>query len=221
MCGRFALYASHAKIARQFGLADVSSLITSYNIAPTEMISVVVMLPDATRVLTNMRWGLIPPWQHEAPHGAPLINARLETVATKPAFRHAVKQHRCLILCNGFYEWRVVNQHKQPYFIHDADAEPFAFAGLWESAVIEASRVDTCCIITRDADANMSALHDRMPAIVAPDDYTRWLDTTVHTWDSLQSVFNASANIPLAFYPVSTKVNRARYKAQDCIAPLE
>ncbi len=221
MCGRFALYSSHAKIARQFGLSHVTDLITSYNIAPTEMISVVVMMPDATRRLTNMRWGLIPPWQKEAPVGAPLINARLETVAVKPAFRHAVKAHRCLIITDGFYEWRVVNKAKQPYFIRERDNEPFAFAGIWESSLIGESRVDTCCIITREAESQLSALHDRMPAIVAPADYNTWLDPARATWDDVKAVLAMPPDIPFTYYPVSSKVNRARYKAHDCITPVE
>ncbi|MGB2985452.1 MAG: SOS response-associated peptidase, partial [Phycisphaerae bacterium] len=133
MCGRFTLSSPAEVVAELFELAEVSGIAPRYNIAPTQPVPVVLMTAHGTaRQFQILRWGLIPPWANDPSVGARMINARAETVASKPAFRSAFKQRRCLVIADGFYEWQKLERRKQPHYVHLRDRTPFAFAGLWE-----------------------------------------------------------------------------------------
>ncbi len=148
MCGHFTLGATATDLAAQFNLATVPPWTPRYNIAPTQEVLVVRQpAPQTSREAYLHRWGLVPPWANDPAIGTRLINARAETVATKPAFRHAFRDRRCLVLADGFYEWRKEGSRKQPYHIRLREGRPFAFAGLWEHWEGEEAAIDSCTLL--------------------------------------------------------------------------
>jgi len=224
MCGRFTLHTSAAELAEIFGLFREPELTPRYNIAPSQDVAAVRFDPDRTpRELVMLQWGLIPSWSKDTKIGYRTINARADTVATKPAFRAAFKRRRCLILADGFYEWQKLSEkHKQPYYITMQDQRPFAFAGLWEHWDGNGgSLIESCTIITTDANDKMAELHDRMPVILAADDYDLWLDPKVEDKETLQPLLKPCPDAWLAFQPVSTRVNNPRNDAPECIHPVD
>ena len=142
-----------------------------------QTIYVICHIPDNGRMLSAMRWGLLPPWMKQQPKPSPgFINARLETITQKPAFRHAIKRHRCLVIANGFYEWQKTANNKQPFFIHLNNHQLFAMAGIWERYIDEDGvSMETCAIITTSANAALAHIHDRMPVIISKTNYDTWL----------------------------------------------
>ncbi|MFO0898004.1 MAG: SOS response-associated peptidase [Pirellulales bacterium] len=162
MCGRFTLRQVPHEWVKQLALPIFSP---RYNIAPTQQV-LAIRQREGIREAVELRWGLIPSWADDPKIGNRLINARAETVATKPAFRQAYKRRRCLILADGFYEWQKQGKTKQPYFIHRPDDQPFAFAGLWEWWKGNVLEIASCTIITTEANELMRPLHDRMPVIL-------------------------------------------------------
>jgi len=216
MCGRFALHAHPQVIALQFGLALPPEAPARYNIAPTLPV-LVVRAAAAAREAARVRWGLIPRWAKDAAIGAKLNNARAETVAEKPSFRDAFRRRRCLIPASGFYEWKREGALKQPYYVHPAQGELLAFAGLWESWAGPEGVVETCAIVTTDANAAMQPIHDRMPVIVAPADYARWLDcSATHGVSDLLKPCDPET---IAIRRVSRAVNNARNENAALIEP--
>ncbi|MCH7988884.1 MAG: SOS response-associated peptidase [Planctomycetes bacterium] len=222
MCGRFALRASAENLIKIFRLLRVLKLDPRYNIAPTQPVAAVRQL-DAQRELVFLHWGLIPSWSKDPKLGARMINARSETVATKPSFRSAFKSRRCLIPADGFYEWkRAEKKTKQPYFIGLKNEEPFAFAGLWEHWESgDGSAIDSCTIITTEANDLLRNLHDRMPVILSEEDYDRWLDPKSQNRDALQSLLVPFPSAEMRFSPVGTIVNNARNETPDCVKPVK
>lgn len=224
MCGRFTLRAPASVIAEQFSLSDLPSLPPRYNIAPTQTVAVVRQVgePGGTgRELVNLRWGLIPHWAKDPAIGNRMINARSESVAEKPAYRTALRRRRCLVAADGFYEWQPGGQRKQPYFIHMKDDRPFGFAGLWETwEGPENSYIESCTIITTDANALMAPIHDRMPVIVDPKDYGLWLDASVQNPARLLPLLCPFQGDLLVAEPVGTRVNSPANDDAACIAPL-
>lgn len=206
-------------ITETFRVPEVPLLPLRFNVAPTQPVGVV--LPEAAgRRFTLMRWGLIPSWAEDAKIGSRLINARADTIATKPAFRAAFKERRCLVVADGFYEWQATNGQKQPYLIHKADDRPFAFAGLWERwRDPQGSPIESCTIVTTDANEMMRPIHERMPVILRPDDYDRWMDPEAKTPESLQSLLRPYPDGDLVATPVSTRVNNVRNDGPECAAP--
>ena len=170
MCGRYSLHSSPDVIALMFGLSEIPAYQPRYNIAPAAQV-LIVRQNEAAMV----RWGLVPRWAKDPAVGARMNNARAETVAQKPSFREAYRKRRCLIPANGFYEWKLENGLKQPYYVHPAGTELFAFAGLWESWQDPHRSLETCAIITTEANEKMAAVHDRMPVILDARDFPRWL----------------------------------------------
>jgi putative SOS response-associated peptidase YedK len=209
MCGRYELHTHPAALALAFGLPFPPSMRPRYNIAPTQDVPVIRHNKDAERELAHVRWGLVPRWAKDPAIGAKMINARSETVAEKPSFRMAFKHHRCLIPADGFYEWKATaSGHKQPIHIGMADGAPFAFAGLMERWLSPAGEVlDSCTIVTTQSNALLSPLHDRMPVIIAPAAYTRWLDVANMDVTDLLSPYPAEA---MTYYPVSLRINSVR-----------
>lgn len=171
MCGRFTLRTPAKHIAEIFGLSDVFDLPHQYNIAPSQDVAAVRLNREGKkRELAMLHWGLVPFWAKDPKIGYRTINARAETLATKPSFRNAFKKRRCLIVADGFYEWQKTNGKKQPFLIHMKDDRPFAFAGLWEHWKGDDEVIESCTIIVTEANDLMKPIHDRMPVILSPDD---------------------------------------------------
>jgi putative SOS response-associated peptidase YedK len=184
MCGRFALKNPQA-LKAAFDLADMPELPPRYNIAPTQDIAI-IRADTSGRHLSLAHWGLIPSWAKSADSGYSTINARAETVDTKPSFRAPFKRHRCIIPADGFYEWHEEGGIKIPHHIGRTNGAPFALAGLWDVWKGPEGEVTSCTIIVTEANAFMKRLHDRMPVILAPADYVRWLDPDNHDTASLK-----------------------------------
>ncbi|MHB0959871.1 MAG: SOS response-associated peptidase [Pirellulaceae bacterium] len=224
MCGRFTLRTPLHRLAEQF-LFDLQNadVAPRFNIAPSQPIAAVrVLEPGQPRQLTWLHWGLIPAWAKDRAIANRLINARGETVAEKPSFRAAFEHRRCLILSDGYYEWQKLDSpgKKQPYYIQRCDRNPFAFAGLWETWRNEAGApVETCTIITTNANALTRSIHHRMPVILNHDDYASWLDPGHTDRESLQSLLRPYDSADLEAYPVSTLVNSPRMDSPECIEP--
>jgi putative SOS response-associated peptidase YedK len=220
MCGRFTLAATSEDLQDHYSLQELPFVAPRYNIAPTQPVAAVRLDERGARQFTHFQWGLIPSWAKEPSMGAKMINARSETVAEKPAFRAAFKRRRCLIPSTGFYEWQRTNGHKQPMFIHERDDGIISLAGLWEIwQSSDGSVLETCTILTTSPNSLMKPIHDRMPVILDPADYTTWLDSDTPL-DQLQHLLRPVDPIRLAAYPVSTAVNRVQNDSPDCIRPL-
>jgi putative SOS response-associated peptidase YedK len=211
MCGRYTLRSKLNVLLRQFGAeTSIQQLPLRYNIAPTQDVPV-IRQADAGRELVTMRWGLIPSWSKDPKKGPLLINARADTVAEKPSFRSAFKNRRCLIPADGFYEWKADGRKKQPYLFEVHDGEPFAFAGLWE----QWKEIESCVIITTDANELSAQFHDRMPVILAPNDYAEWLESEEP--GKLLTPYPASEMSATAVNPI---VNNARNEGPECAEPI-
>lgn len=218
MCGRYELHTHPSVLALAFGLAYPPAIAPRYNIAPMQDVPIVRATRAGTRELAQVRWGLVPRWAKDASIGSRMINARAETVTVKPAYRTAMRWHRCLIPADGFYEWTVLpGLGKRPVHIAMRDGAPFAFAGLTERWLTPAGdTLDTCTIITTQANALLAPLHERMPVIVSPADHARWLDTDAEDVTDLLVPFPADA---MRYYPVSTRVNAVRHDDASLIEP--
>ena len=217
MCGRITLTVKPEVLLEQFPVDEVPDFEPHFNLAPTQDLCVVTNREP--RKVQLFRWGLLPFWAKALKDGARMINARSDSVASKPAFKKAFERKRCLILADGFYEWKVLDKkRKQPYFIGLKDRRPFAFAGLWETwrAPDSEEPVYTCSVITTDANSTLSRLHDRMPVILPPEAYERWLD--------LEEKSPLDLLVPYAgdmeSFPVSTLVNSPANDAPACLEPV-
>lgn len=212
MCGRYTLTSSPEAIRALFGYAEQPNFPSRYNIAPTQPIAV-VRLMDGNRQFALVRWGLLPSWVKDPKAFSLIINARGESVAAKPAFRAAMKRRRCLIPADGFYEWKAGAPRKQPYYIHAKSGAPLAFAGLWETWTgPNGEELDTAAIVTTSANEILAPIHDRMPVIVPPDEFDRWLgkgDNESSVDAALaQTLIRPASDELLEAYPVSLDVNR-------------
>jgi putative SOS response-associated peptidase YedK len=179
MCGRYRLSRRKQLIEEYFDTSPWDDdWSPRYNIAPTQPVPVIRQHPrEPVRKLSLIRWGLIPSWAKSSSGTAGMINARVETAATKPAFRDPLKLRRCLIPADGFYEWAKTAKNKQPYCFELREGELFAFAGLWDGWKDSNGQwVKTCSILTTTPNAVTSAIHDRMPVILEPENYELWLD---------------------------------------------
>lgn len=222
MCGRYTLRATPKELAEIFSLfREPEWDQPRYNIAPTQTVLTIQFDEDAApREPVLRRWGLVPSWAKDAKIGNSLINARGETVAVKPSFRAAYKRRRCLIPASGFYEWQKLEaKRKQPYYIALEDGRPMAFAGLYEHwQAPDGTALDTCCIITTDANQPMSEIHDRMPVILDSDDYDRWLDPSQDA-GALQTLLRPAPDDLLQLTAISTYVNNPRNDGPKCLEP--
>lgn len=217
MCGRFTQNFTWAELVSLYNLtnAAIPNLRPSWNVAPTQDVAVVVR-EGSGLVYRTMRWGLIPSWAKDEKIGAQCINARVETVAEKPAFRSAFKARRCLVPASGYYEWKTLpgltksKPLKQPFYITRADSIPFTFAGLWERWKDD---LLTCTILTTDAATSIHDLHIRMPLVLDARGIEAWLDG-----GKPELAENVNAN--LKFHPVSPRMNKPGYNEPDCIEEL-
>jgi putative SOS response-associated peptidase YedK len=214
MCGRFAFYSPAEAAAALFGFDATFPTEPRYNIAPTQPVPVVRFAAAEEREFVMLRWGLIPFWAKDRSIGNRLINARAETLAEKPAFRDACRKRRCIVLADGFYEWRKEANGKTPCFISLASGEPFAFAGLWEQWTDRdtGESLQTTTIVTTAANEFLAKLHDRMPVVLQPDTANAWFAGEPGLLDSL------SASPPeFRAWPVDRKVNNARTEGPGLI----
>lgn len=220
MCGRFTLFASPDTIQAEFDLPEVPAhLAPRYNIAPTQAVAVITN--HAERRLELFQWGLIPSWAKDPSIGSRMINARAETLAEKPSFRTALRKRRCLILADGFYEWRKDGGGKTPFFIHLRSGRPFALAGLWEVwQTPDGVALPTCTIITTGPNNLVAALHDRMPVILPPDAYDRWLDPEPQAPADLAPLLVSYPADAMSLYAVSRAVNSPANDSPACIEPV-
>jgi len=220
VCGRFTLTTNLGAIAARFGVARfLEEVGPRYNIAPTQ--TVIVVNDDGTRHLAHMQWGLIPSWAKDPTIGNRMINARAETVATKPAFRVALRKRRCLIPADGFYEWQPVGRRKQPVYITLKTREPFSFAGLWAAwTAPDGKDIKTCTIITTEANDLLTSIHDRMPVILTREAERVWLDPTIQDRAQLLPLLTPYPSEEMETYPVSTWVNNPTHDTQQCMIPL-
>jgi putative SOS response-associated peptidase YedK len=267
MCGRYASARKRQELLEEFGVERdraTESLPPDYNVAPTKPVYAVVTRlekpgsgagepraaepsgapPDAAAVreLRVVRWGLVPFWAKDVKIGSRLINARAETVSTKPAFRRAFARRRCLLPADGFYEWQAPGArkdepsarsdrpgaHKQPYFIHRADGGVLAFAGiyeLWRGDAAGDGDPDewlwTAAIITTQAEDDLGQIHDRMPMVIEPERWSEWLDPTQADEAELHALLAPAASGGLSSYPVSTEVNAVRNNGPGLIEPAD
>jgi putative SOS response-associated peptidase YedK len=215
MCGRFGLVSTAQELYQHFGLADLADLSPRYNIAPGQSISVILQDPTTQkRYLHSLQWGLIPSWAKDP---KPMINARTETVAEKPTFRSALRHRRCLIPADGFYEWQGQGNSKQPFHIGLKHRSLFAFAGLWERWKSPAGTwLQSCAIITTTANPVMAEIHDRMPVIIDPQDYSIWLDPAIENPAVVLPYLRVYPSEEMAAYPVSTRVNSSKHDDPSC-----
>jgi putative SOS response-associated peptidase YedK len=222
MCGRFTLTIEALEAQREFDLEPISEQFSPrYNIAPTQTIGVLSNLHP--HKLEFMRWGLIPFWAKSPDIGVKMINARSETLSEKPAFRQALKQRRCLILADGFYEWKRSEGGKnppQPYYFRLKEGKPFTFAGLWEkwAASPGGGEILSCTIITCAANDLVLPVHDRMPVILTDDTCWKWLENK-ESKDLLPLLAPIHSN-QMIMYPVSYVVNKPLQDSPECISPI-
>lgn len=223
MCGRFTLSTSAEVVAEFFELAEVPRLEPRYNIAPTQPVAAVVFDVQAgARSLTHFQWGLIPSWSKDPSVGARMINARAETVATKPSYRSAFKRRRCLIPASGFYEWQNTAGGKQPHLIGMADGSAFALAGLWEHwSSDDGTEIESCTIITTEPNELLAQIHNRMPVILPRAVYAPWLDPASEDTKSLESLLVPYPAEAMSHYPVSTYVNSPAHDGPKCVEVAE
>jgi len=219
MCGRFVGYRDLEALQAHFPIDRVEATLSpNYNVAPTQMIPAIVRQDDQN-VLRTFRWGLVPFWAKDPSIGNRMINARSETVGSKPSFRNAYKKRRCLIPADGFYEWKGRKGNKQPVFLTLPDEKPFGFAGLWEVWDDKGKAEEplyTCTILTTDASDSIKDIHDRMPVILKPEAFKDWIraDTPINT---LQEILTAHTHRDLVFRPVSKAVNSVQNNSPDLI----
>jgi putative SOS response-associated peptidase YedK len=220
MCGRFTLRSSPQAVAEAFALPDVPELFPRFNIAPGEPVAVVRQpAVSKSRELAFLRWSLIPAWADDPSIGERLANARSETAATKPSFRRAFRSRRCLVVADGFYEWQKVNGRKQPYFVGLQSDRPFGLAGLWERWEKGSELVESCTILTTEANELMHPIHDRMPVILGPKDFDRWLDPDQKDPAKVQGLLRPYPAEAMLAYPVSRLVNDPKHEDPRCLEP--
>ena len=222
MCGRFTLTASPEQLQQAIPGLNVptAKMAARYNIAPRQPVAVVPN--DGQMKLDYFVWGLIPSWAKDPSIGNRMINARGETLAEKPSFRTAFRRRRCLILADGFFEWKQNpgSKTKTPMYIHLKSGQPFAFAGLWENwNAPDGSSVLSCTIITTTPNTLMEPIHNRMPVILPPTSYTQWLEPGEQDPTSLQALIQPYPAEAMSAYPVSTLVNRPENDVAAVIQP--
>ena len=230
VCGRYAALRDATEIAEFFGAEQLpttdaessrSPRVPNYNVTPTSEVFI-VMSEDGVRAVDCAHWGLIPSWSSDASRSSRMINARSETVATKPAFRAAFKRRRCLVPADGYYEWQARDgRSKQPYFIHRGDEAMVAFAGLYEDWDGPRGRVRSCTVLTQDSHGPLASIHDRMPVLVSAQDWASWLDPQFDEPSSLlTSLVSDGEAALLRAYPVSTAVNKPGNNGAQLLDPL-
>ena len=221
MCGRYTLTTGDpAAIRARFPVGESVAVATRYNVAPGDQVLAVTADRHGAPRGELLHWGLVPSWATSRRTGLKMINARVETVDARPAYRAAFERFRCLVIADGFYEWRALpNGYKQPHHIARSDGKPFAFAGLWSIwRANEDTAVRSCAILTTAANATVAPLHDRMPVILAVDHECAWLDPSTSK-AALHAMLRGLPAGEIETRPVGSAVNDARYDGPECLSP--
>ncbi len=216
MCGRFVRSKAPEAYGRLFGVAEVPNL-PSYNVAPTQPV-VVIRMDGDRKACAVLRWGLIPLWAKDKKTS--FINARADTLFQKPAFRAAVKRRRCLVLADGYFEWQTEGKQKTPYYFHMKDEAPIAFAGIWDCWKGEGTPLESCAIITTDANELSRPIHDRMPVILRGQEAEAWIDPGVEEPAALIELLRPYAADAMMRDLVGAHVNSVKNNSPACIVPV-
>lgn len=222
MCGRYVLKRKDLEaLLEKLGVNNSHEYISRYNIAPSTLIPAIrSSATDSARKAVALQWGLVPRWSKDAKSGAMLANARSDGVTSKPAFRDAFKQRRCVVPASGFYEWQTIGKLKQPWYFQMRDESPFVLAGLWESwRSADGVELQTCALITTTPNEVVRPLHDRMPVILRGATIDTWLDAKVKEEDQLESLLVPLAGELMKTTPVSPNVNSVRNDGPELIEP--
>jgi len=227
MCGRYALNVQARILEEKFRALCKVELVPRFNIAPSQPVAIVRDMP-AGREVDLVRWGLVPSWADDIKVGYRMINARSETAATNGAFKHALKRRRCLVPVSGFYEWKKLEPErtrgkKQPHYIRvrDAPGDVFALAGLWEHWQDPAgNELESCAILTCEPNELMADLHDRMPVIIGPRDYDRWLDAGAQDPENIADLLRPFPADRMAAWPVGSAVGNVKNDGLGLIEPV-
>lgn len=220
MCGRFTMRVPPNTLSTLFNVSIADNLTPRYNIAPTQPITCVRQQAGTPgRELVLLRWGLVPSWTRpkEVRVGG-IINAKAETVATKPAFRESFRQRRCLVPADAFYEWEQ-GRKKRPWAFQMKDGRPFAFAGLWDRWESAGLQLETVAILTTTTNEVLRPVHDRMPVILPPKDYSAWLDQDLQDTATLQQLLRPYPAAEMQGFPVGSWVNNAQHEGARCLEP--
>ena len=220
MCGRKTLSMSKRQIIEQLMVDEwqVEDYTPSYNIAPTQN-SVVLVQERGYNIVRSMRWGLIPAWSKNELYGSKMINARSETVTTKSSFKNLIPKNRCIVLSDGYYEWKQSGGRKVPFFIQKKDGGLMLFAGLWTTWSMSSKKVFTYTILTRKAQENISAIHYRMPASIDKSKAELWINLENEFSEVEQEL--TDTNEMLNYYQVSDFVNKPSNNSVACISPFK
>ena len=218
MCGRFQLKAEQDWMV-EFGLPEPPDITPRYNIAPTQDIVAIRREAGGMRRAGLLRWGLVPSFAEDPAVGNRMINARAETVASKPAFREPFQKRRCLVPADGFYEWRRVGGARDPYLLKMRDGRTFAFASVWDRWGRDAARIESCAILTTAANELVTPIHDRMPVILDRSDYDLWLDPDAREED-LHGILRPFPAAEMMAVPVSARVNSTAVDDPECERPV-
>jgi putative SOS response-associated peptidase YedK len=220
VCGRYTLATPNpAEVRGRFPIGESVEVRTRYNVAPGDEILAVTTDREGNPRGDLLRWGLVPSWAKSPATGLKMINARVETVSERPAYRRAFERYRCLIIADGFYEWRRASAgHKEAFHITRSDGGLFAFAGLWSIWYGEdGEKLRTCTILTTAANPAIASLHDRMPVILASGAESTWLDGALPP-DRLRELLSGLSPSQTALRAVGPAVNDARYDGPECLA---
>jgi putative SOS response-associated peptidase YedK len=208
-------------IAKAFDVPEVPTIVPCFNISPNQPVAVIRFDPkEGGRRLDYLTWGLVPSWADDPAIGDRMINARAETAAEKPAFRHPFRTQRCLVVADGFYEWKRQDGWKQPYFVQMKDDRPFAFAGLWDHWKKADEPIYSCTLLTTGANDLLAPIHDRMPVILSRDHYDLWLDPRIHDPKRLEPLLVPFPADEMEAYPVSRLVNDPTNDMPACTQPI-
>jgi len=222
MCGRYFLHSTADRLSALFGEMPMPLLQARYNIAPSQPVPVIRENPAGQREMVLVRWGLIPSWSKGPDSRFSMINARVETVAQKPAYRSAFRYRRCLIPVDGFYEWHAAGKAKQPYVLRPRDHRPMALAGLWEHwQDADGNELESCTILVREANEQVKVVHERMPVIMTPDSFDLWLNRQAQKPSPMETLLAVQQPPELEIYPVSRAVNNPRADSNALLEPMD
>lgn len=218
MCGRFTSLLSPELLESVYGVRPPASLAPRYNIAPTQRVHIVREDDAGSRECAEARWGLVPHWAKDLSLGNKLFNARCETVAEKSSFRNAIRHRRCIVPASGFFEWAETPKGKVPYYITAREGSPFSIAGIWENwKTPGGGMLESCTLLTTEANSLMATIHERMPVILQPSDFEAWLDRSVTDSQELQRFYQPYPAELMQEWPVSTFINSPVHNSYECI----
>jgi putative SOS response-associated peptidase YedK len=219
MCGRYTLYTKKGALEERFHAEMEDDLLPNYNVSPTQHMPIITS--EEPELIVKGHWGFLPKWAQGKEGIKSMINARSESVTEKPFFRSAIKKHRCLILADGFYEWKQGGKYKIPYRITLNNEEPFAMAGIFSVRDDEeGGKIPSYAIITTKANKKMSAIHKRMPVILKPEDEKYWLDISIPT-NAVEELLNPMSSSAIRLYEVERLVNSPKNNSIQLIKAVE